>query len=65
MRILLSAYACEPGIGSEPGIGWHWALEIARLGNVPVEARALRDWLEHRGELYIQEQKPLAFVGAV
>ena len=31
MKILLSAYACEPGKGSEPGMGWHWALEIARL----------------------------------
>lgn len=33
MRILLSAYACEPGKGSEPGMGWHWAIEIARLGH--------------------------------
>jgi glycosyltransferase involved in cell wall biosynthesis len=33
MKILLSAYACEPGAGSEPGIGWHWAIEIARLGH--------------------------------
>ncbi|MFQ5492513.1 MAG: PfkB family carbohydrate kinase, partial [Phycisphaerae bacterium] len=36
------------------------ALEIARIGNVPVEARLLRDWLEHRGELHVREQKPLA-----
>ena len=33
MKILLSAYACEPNKGSEPGVGWHWALEIARLGH--------------------------------
>src|ERR1017187_6809913 len=33
LRILLSAYACGPGEGSEPGMGWHWALEIARLGH--------------------------------
>lgn len=33
MRILLSAYACEPGKGSEPGVGWHWATELARLGH--------------------------------
>lgn len=32
-RILLSAYACEPGRGSEPGVGWNWALALARLGN--------------------------------
>jgi glycosyltransferase involved in cell wall biosynthesis len=33
MRILLSAYACEPGKGSEPGVGWHWAVELAGLGH--------------------------------
>ncbi|MDB5805464.1 MAG: hypothetical protein JWN73_2786 [Betaproteobacteria bacterium] len=33
LKILYSAYACEPGLGSEPGIGWHWALETARLGH--------------------------------
>jgi glycosyltransferase involved in cell wall biosynthesis len=33
MRVLLSAYACEPGKGSEPGVGWHWTTELARLGH--------------------------------
>lgn len=33
MKVLLSAYACEPNKGSEPGVGWHWALEVARLGH--------------------------------
>ena len=33
LKILYSAYACEPGKGSEPGIGWRWALETARLGH--------------------------------
>lgn len=33
MRVLLSAFACEPNVGSEPGIGWRWATEIARLGH--------------------------------
>ena len=33
MKILLSAYACEPNKGSEPSVGWHWALETARLGH--------------------------------
>jgi len=32
-RILLSAYACEPGKGSEAGVGWHWAVEMGRLGH--------------------------------
>ncbi len=25
LRILVSAYACEPDKGSEPGVGWNWA----------------------------------------
>ena len=33
MKILLSAYACEPNRGSEPGVGWHWAIELARMGH--------------------------------
>jgi glycosyltransferase involved in cell wall biosynthesis len=33
MKILLSAYACEPNKGSEPAVGWNWALEVARLGH--------------------------------
>ena len=32
-RILLSAYACEPGRGSEPGVGWNWALTLAGQGH--------------------------------
>jgi hypothetical protein len=32
-RILLSAYACEPDRGSEPGVGWSWAVELLRLGH--------------------------------
>ena len=31
MKILVSAYACEPGRGSEPGVGWNWALQIGRF----------------------------------
>jgi len=29
LRVLLSAYACEPGKGSEPGVGWNWVRIIA------------------------------------
>ena len=36
MRILLSAFACEPGRGSEPGIGWAWAEALARDHDVVV-----------------------------
>ncbi len=29
-KIFISAYACEPGLGSEIGVGWHWVLEMSR-----------------------------------
>lgn len=30
LKILISAYACEPGLGSEIGVGWHWVLEMSK-----------------------------------
>lgn len=32
LQILLSAYACEPGLGSEAAVGWNWATGLARAG---------------------------------
>jgi glycosyltransferase involved in cell wall biosynthesis/thymidylate kinase len=29
-KVLVSAYACEPGHGSEPGVGWHMCQAIGR-----------------------------------
>jgi glycosyltransferase involved in cell wall biosynthesis len=40
LKVLLSAYACEPGKGSEPGVGWHWVEQIARFHEVWVVTRA-------------------------
>lgn len=31
-KVLLSAYACSPFRGSEPGNGWSWATHVAALG---------------------------------
>lgn len=39
MNVLLSAYACEPDKGSEPGVGWNCACQIARFHNVWVLTR--------------------------
>lgn len=39
MKILLSAYACEPGLGSEEGVGWNMALTIAQHHEVWVLTR--------------------------
>ena len=40
MNVLLSAYACMPNAGSEPGNGWNWAVHLAARGiNVTVLTR--------------------------
>ncbi len=39
MRVLVSAYACEPDRGSEPGVGWHWSRQLARRHDVTVLTR--------------------------
>lgn len=28
-KVLISAYACEPNVGSEPGVGWYWVKKAA------------------------------------
>jgi glycosyltransferase involved in cell wall biosynthesis len=33
MKVLLSAFQCRPGHGSEPGNGWHWATSLAESGH--------------------------------
>lgn len=40
LKVLVSAYACEPGQGSEPGVGWRLALELARHHDIWVLTRA-------------------------
>ncbi|MDZ7957142.1 MAG: glycosyltransferase [Aulosira sp. DedQUE10] len=39
MKILISAYSCEPGRGSEPGVGWNVAREVAKYHEVWVLTR--------------------------
>lgn len=36
MKILLSAFAFAPNVGSEPGVGWRWASELAKLHEITV-----------------------------
>ena len=38
-KVLVSAYACEPGKGSEPGVGWNWIQQIAKNNDVWVLTR--------------------------
>ena len=34
ISVLISAYACGPNKGSEPGVGWNWVVNLAKKCNV-------------------------------
>jgi glycosyltransferase involved in cell wall biosynthesis len=40
LRVLVSAYGCEPGAGSEPGAGWEWSVAAAERHQVWLLTRA-------------------------
>jgi hypothetical protein len=40
MKAFLVAYACEPNKGSEPGVGWNWAVHLSKYVHVTVITRA-------------------------
>ncbi len=31
LKILINAYACSPGMGSEPGMAWNWVINLAKF----------------------------------
>lgn len=57
LRVLLVAYSCIPGRGSEPGVGWNRAVETARrfdtwvLCNEAESAGPIRSYLAERGPI--------------
>lgn len=51
-KVLMSAYACEPNKGSEPGVGWNWAVHMAKTHEVYVITRSnnkdgIEEYLKH------------------
>jgi glycosyltransferase involved in cell wall biosynthesis len=44
MRVLVSAYAFEPGGSSELGNGWNWAVALAQLGHEVTVLTTPRTW---------------------
>ena len=62
LKILLSAYACEPNKGSEPEIGWKWATTLSNLGHevYVITRRNNKELIE----LYLSknEYKKLSFI---
>lgn len=31
LKVLVNAYACSPGMGSEPGMAWNWVVNLAKF----------------------------------
>lgn len=42
MKILISAFALAPNVGSEGGVSWHWASELAKNNQVTIITDASR-----------------------
>ena len=54
-KIFISAYACEPNMGTEIGVGWHWSMEMSKYFEVWVLTRKsnqkhIEDWLKENKE---------------
>lgn len=56
-RLFISAYACEPGLGSEIGVGWHWVLELSKYYELWVLTRKSN---QHTIEPWIAEHPEYA-----
>ena len=39
MKILINAYACSPGMGSEPGMAWNWVSNLAKSCGIIVSKK--------------------------
>lgn len=59
LKVLISAYACEPGKGSEPEGGWQWALQMARFHDITVLTRANNRTAIEAGLEKLRGQQPL------
>jgi glycosyltransferase involved in cell wall biosynthesis len=62
MKIVVFAYACEPGSGSEPGAGWAFARMLARTGDTWVLTRSNNREAIERGLAGLPEHDRLRFV---
>jgi glycosyltransferase involved in cell wall biosynthesis len=54
LQVLIIAYACEPGAGSEEGVGWMWAKAAAKFADVillihPFRRELIEETIEREG----------------
>ena len=55
LKIFVSAYACEPNLGSEIGVGWHWVIEMSKYFDLWVLTRksnknSIEKWIDDNPE---------------
>jgi glycosyltransferase involved in cell wall biosynthesis len=62
MRVLISAYSCEPGKGSERGVGWNVVREVAKYHEIWVLTRPDESKEAIEAELAIRPVPNLHFV---
>lgn len=53
LKILISAYACGPGQGSEPGMGWNFVLGLSKYHEVHVISEKLK-WEKSINEHFLR-----------
>ena len=63
LKVLLGCYACDPGYGSEPGMGWNFASNIARYHEVHilVEEGEFKETLTRYAEQHPEAVRNMTF----
>lgn len=63
LKVLLGCYACDPGYGSEPGMGWNFVRNIARYHDVHaiVEEGEFRETLTRFAAEHPEEVQDITF----
>jgi glycosyltransferase involved in cell wall biosynthesis len=62
IKIFLCAYACEPGKGSEPGVGWHTACALAKRNAAWVLTRSNNKAAINQALLQLPQQHRPQFI---
>jgi glycosyltransferase involved in cell wall biosynthesis len=62
LRVLISAFACEPDEGSEPEVGWKWAHEMAKCCDITVVTQTKnRNRIESWGREHPEHRERVGF----
>lgn len=63
MKLLISAYACRPNMGSEPAVGWNWVIEYSKLCDIVVLTNFTNKvYIENYLKEHTSELKTVKFV---